>query len=63
MKFDSGTSPSAVRLLNYPKLIKSISSGSLTRISILRPNYRRALCLIDPRVTNCTITPTVATSA
>ena len=65
IKFDSGTSPSAVLTFKLSKVDKNrSSSGNLTRISISSSELStRMVSNKIPRVTSCTIAPTVATSA
>ena len=65
MKLDSGTRPSDVRTFSESKVLRKRSlSGRRTRISISSSLVgTRIVSKRIPRVTSCTIAPTVATSA
>ncbi len=65
MKFDSGTSPSAVRTRSVSSVDSTrASSGKRTRISTSSSlDGTRIVSSRIPRVTSCTIAPTVATLA
>ena len=65
MKFDRGTSPSSVRTLRLSSVESTRScSGKRTRMSISSSELStRMVSSVSPRVTSCTIAPTVATLA